>query len=107
MRIAHLRAPLLAVLLAGCHTELAVRSNRLAAYDGDPRRILVVAGNHLYPGAAATQVPSAIVTGLGRCGIVAEALSAPEPTDILPLDDPEDPSKALRLETTRRHTKSL
>lgn len=102
MTAVRLCIPLLAALLAGCHTELAVRSNKLAAYDGNPRRILVVAGNRLYPGAAATQVPSAIARGLERCGIAAEALSAPEPTDALPLDEPEDPSKALRLEIARR-----
>lgn len=78
-----------------------MQSNRLAAYDGDPRRILVVAGNRLYPGAAAAQVPAAIAQGLERCGIAAEVLSAPEPSGAMPLDEPEDPGKALRLEIAR------
>ena len=100
--VALLRVPLLVALLAGCNTELAVESNRLDTYDGDPRRILVVAGNRLFPGAEATQMPPALAKRLEQCGIAAEALSAPEQTDALPLDEPQDPGKALLAEIQRR-----
>lgn len=90
-------------LVAGCHSELDVRSNRLETYDSDPRRILVVAGNRLYPGAASEQVAPAIAERLGNCGIATDVLTQQErPDDNLALDEPPDPAKALQAELASR-----
>lgn len=63
--------------LAGCHSHLDARSNKLDSYPGDPSRVLVVVGDRLLPGASDAGFRSAISERLAKCGSVAEIMTPP------------------------------
>lgn len=80
--------PLFAAMLplAGCHSHLDARSNKLDGYPGDPARVLVVVGDRLLPGASNAGFQSAIADRLAKCGSVAEVM-APPAREELALDE--------------------